>query len=130
MPDSSSAISATDRVWLVPRSVPTKPSVFAYAVSDAPTCTEAPSELSMRGSYARPASSISTPRRIASSGLMSHGCQRSSSGNVVASRAGSARPLAGSSSVWRAIAHACSTVCSIDFGSRSAVLAEPLRLPK
>ena len=72
---------------------------FLSAVSDAPACTEAPSELPMRGSSARPASSISTASRIASSALMSHGCQRSRSGNSVASSAGSASPFAESSSV-------------------------------
>ncbi len=68
----------------------------------------------MRGSNARPASSISMPRRIASSALTFHGCQRSRSGNSRASSAASGSPLAGSFSVYRAIAQACSMVCSID----------------
>src|SRR5690606_19912174 len=43
---------------------------------------------------------------------------------------GSARPAAGSSSVWRAIAQACSTVARKLSSRRSPVLALPLRLPK
>ena len=129
MPSSSPAISASDNAWRVPRSRPMKPCEFAYTDRPCPACTEAPSELLMPA-WARPASSIAMPSSIACAVSMSQGCHRSRSGNAPAMRAASASPAAGSASVWRAIAQACSSVAWIESGWRSAVLAEPLRWPK
>ena len=84
----------------------------------------------MRASTSRPAASAARAMAIARSASNAAGCQLSNSRWVVAISAASARPAAGSSSVWRAIAQACATVASRLSSRRSAVLALPLRLPK
>ncbi len=129
MPASSSAISAHDSECRVPRSLPMKPCEVAYADSDAPACTDAPSELSMPAERAAGVLDLDDRARIASCASMSHGCHRSRSGNCAPAAPDRPGP-AGSSSVYRAIAQACSIVLAIESGCRSAVLAEPLRLPK
>ena len=116
--------------WLVLRSRPTKPCELAYTLRLVPVPSDAPSELLMRASASRPACSQANARSMAPSASMAHGCQLSNSRRSVAIRSASARPDAGSASVWRAIAQACSTVARRLSACRSAVLALPLRWPK
>ena len=85
----------------------------------------------MRLSTARAAASDRRAIPIASSTSRPHGWKRSRSGGVPRySRSRSGSPVASSSAVWRAIAHAASTVRSTASVARSEVLALPRHLPK
>jgi hypothetical protein len=92
--------------------------------------TEAPSELLMRGSNARPAASASSAKATAASASIVHGCHWSKSRDSRAMRASSASPFAVSGSVCFAMAQAISTVRFKLSGLRSAVLALAFRWPK
>ena len=135
MPSPWPAIRARPSECWVSRSRPMNPWLLAYTDRLCPLPSEAPSEFDTRPSAWRPAASQARARSTAWSACNRHGCQVSRSGKLpsAAGRAispASARPAAGSSSVWRAIAQACSTVASRLESCRSAVLALPLRWPK
>jgi len=74
MPSSRPAISEQLIEWLVLRSKPTNPWLFAYVAMLSPVFTAAPSELLMRGSASRPFASAVSAIDIARSASMSHGC--------------------------------------------------------
>ena len=114
-------------------SPPTKPRELANTKSASHEDTVAPSELVIRASTARAASSVSRARSIA----VLHGeAPRVEEIQVRAPRRGrggsaSGSPAASSGAVWRAMAQAASTVRSRSTRrERSEVLALPRRCPK
>lgn len=84
----------------------------------------------MRASTASPAASQARASVTAPAASTGQGCHRSRSRRLSAMRSASARPAAASGSVCLAIAQAWAMVVSIEAGSRSALLALPLRWPK